>query len=357
MAQARIYVLYTGGTFGMAPDVTRAGAPLAPRGLSELEPALAAPAALAGKLEVTVAACEPPLDSSSMGPADWRAIAERIAAQYDTFDGFVIIHGTDTLTYTASALSFMFENLAKPIVLTGSQVPLDLPGSDAGTNYLAALATAGSAATGGLQLAEVVIVFGGRVLRGNRARKVSATSLQAFDTPNYAHLGKALPDGNVSIDVGMTLARPSEGNILRCRTTLETGVADLTIHPGLRPEQLHAMLTLDGVRGVVLRTYGSGNAPEAPAFLDALSDGLADGGKVCVAVTQCLHGGVAPGQYAAAAGLAMAGVIPGCDMTPEAALAKLMFVLGQTDGDAARAMMQENLRGELTVPRGPAAGR
>ncbi len=330
----------------MAPDASLAGRPLVARALSDLGQALAAPAALADDIDLKIDGLAPALDSSAMGPGDWQDIARKIADNYDAFDGFVIVHGTDTLAYTAAALSFMFENLAKPVVLTGSQVPLAMTPNDAVANYRAALLVAAAARRDGPVHAEVLVVFGGRVLRGCRVRKTSAVSWQAFDAPNGGRLGEVADD--VHLLAGPRVAPLPDGAPFRLLEDLDTNVIDITLYPGLRPDHLHAMLTLDGVRGVVLRTFGAGNAPDAPEFLDALRAGLAANDAVAVNVTQCLEGSVAMGRYGASAGLAACGVIGGGDMTPEAALVKLMHILARSEGEAARNLLQQDLRGELS---------
>lgn len=344
--QTRVHVLYTGGTFGSKPDSHSVDEALAPMELAELNPLLPATAGIVPGVEVTVEQSRRLLDSSSMTPGDWRDIALGLEARYDRYDGFVILHGTDTLAYTASALSFMLENLAKPVVITGSQRPLIEAGSDAPRNYANALKIAAGESAGLPRIPEVVVAFGSRLLRGCRTRKLSASALDAFDSPNTKPLGR-LGD-EIQVFASRLRPPPAIHAALLRHSKLETGVIDITLFPGQHADYLSAVLGLEGVKGVVLRSFGGGNAPEDAAFLKALKAGIAAGDKIAVNVSQCLEGRVDMDRYAAGAGLRDCGVVSGLDMTPEAALCKLMIVLAQADGDEARAAMQSDWRGELT---------
>jgi L-asparaginase len=337
----RVYVLYAGGTFGMAADATTPGGPLRPLPLPALRALLPRLDRRLPGVETTLDGFAAPIDSASATPDDWIAIARRIAENYDAYDGFVVLHGTDTLAWSAAALAFMLENLGKPVVLTGAQTPLAAPRSDARANYLRAAQVAGWRASGWPAIPEVVVAFGGRLLRGCRVRKTSVVARDAFETPNFAHLGRFGP--RPAIFAERALSRPDAA--LRLRARLSRDVLDLALHPALRPCDIRAAAS-GAPRGVVLRTYGAGNAPENPDFLAALRE-LAEG-RLVVAVSQCAEGGVRFGRYASSLTLSDIGVIPGHDMTPEAALTKMMFLLGEFTMDRARREMARNLRGELT---------
>jgi L-asparaginase len=340
--KAHVYVLYTGGTFGMHHDPKIPGGPLTPMEAAEIIPKL--PEFEDIGIRVKFDKLENLLDSSSMTPNEWILIAQRIKENYDKYDGFVIIHGTDTLSYTASALSFMFENLAKPIVVTGSQLPLINARTDARLNYGHAVMIAGYLATDLPLIPEVIVVFADKILRGCRTRKMSASAWTGFESPNAPTLGEI--GEHVRIYENQIRPAPARDLDVQLNTELQTEVLDISLYPGLRVNHLREILNLDDVKGVVLRTYGSGNAPESPEFLEALRNGIENGNKTVVNITQCPQGSVEMGLYASSVGLLDNGVISGLDMTPEAALAKLMVILGTRIGGQVALQMQINQRGE-----------
>jgi len=342
--KSRVYVLYTGGTFGMAPDEFTPGHPLRPMELDDLKEALPDSNELAEGTEVTLDRFTHLLDSSSMRPKDWQDIAERIESNYDDHDGFVIIQGTDTLSYTASALSFILENLSKPVIVTGSQLPLHNPRTDALLNYGHALMIAAYNATDLPKIPEVVVVFADKIIRGCRTRKMSASSWTGFDSPNCPPLGEI--GEHVRIFESQIRPSPPPGLDLQLNIPLVADVLDISLFPGLRASHLEQILKLDSVRGVVFRTYGTGNAPEDEDFLSALKNGIEEGNKTVVNITQCPQGSVEMGLYAASIGLIDNGVISGLDMTPEAALTKLMVTLGTRIGEQVKLQMQVDQRGE-----------
>ena len=347
----QIYVLYTGGTFGMAPEgkpngTARAG-PLKPLVLEQLEAALPPAADAVPGLQVTIESLDRPLDSSSIHPADWLTIANKIKQNYTSFDGFVVIHGTDTLAYTAAALSFIFENLAKPVVITGSQLPLLSRKTDAVKNYQLALQAAAYPALNGQPIADVIVAFGGKILRGNRCRKMSASRTAAFSSPNCKPLGASMR-GRLSMNNDVVQRPVAGGGQFQVNSDLETGVIDIGLFPGITPNFITRVLDDDRLRGVVIRTFGAGNAPETQEFLAALKEGLNKQGLIAIAVSHCPHGAVQPGRYAASTWLSLCDVIPGGDMTPEAALTKLMVFLPRIKHDNDKKLLQTNMRGEIS---------
>lgn len=285
------------------------------------------------------------LDSSSIDSAGWTHIAKVIYRNYQHFDGFVILHGTDSLAYTSSALSFMLQNLGKPVILTGSQAPMSELQNDATDNLLGSLIVAGH-----FMLAEVCLFFNYKLFRGNRATKVSATEFAAFASPNCPPLAIVSATGtHVSWHL---VQRPTQLEAFSLQTNLLTAhVACLRIFPGIRPEMVDAVLRAEGLKGLILETFGTGNAPGGPdsSMTNVLADAV-QRGIVIVNVTQCLSGNVSP-LYAPATMLGRKGVIFGYDMTTEAALTKLGYLLAQPhlSLEEVRRQMSISLRGELTT--------
>jgi L-asparaginase type I len=272
-----------------------------------------------------------------MSRADWVAIAEDIRARYADWDAFVVLHGTDTMAYTASALSFMLEGLDKTVVLTGSQIPLSTVRNDAVDNLQGALFLAGH-----YDLPEVCIFFNGKLLRGNRATKVDALGLDAFRSGNLVPLGQV----GVRVDIRWDLVIQPDGQGLRIQPITHGDVVALRLFPGISPSTLEQVLA-PPLAGLVLETYGSGNGPDDPAFLGVLRQAV-DRGVVIVNVTQCQKGHV-NAEYAAGRALGDAGVVAGADMTPEAALTKLQWLLSSRRTAAeVRSDVGRSLRGELT---------
>ena len=343
----RVIVVNTGGTIGMKRG--RHGYEPAPGYLAERLATL--DELSAPELPAVELVERPPLlDSANMRPGDWERIAREIAERHEDADGFVVLHGTDTMAYTAAALSFLLEGLQKPVILTGSQIPLVEPRNDARENLVTSLLLATRA-----EIAEVAIYLSGVLLRGNRATKVSASGFDAFTSPNVPPL--ATVGVNVELDARL-LRRPDPGP-LRVRPLRDVSVIALRLFPGIAAATLESVLA-GRVRGVVLETYGAGNAPDDPDLLAEL-DAAIRRGIVIVNCTQCLRGSVAMESYATGSRLAQAGVVGGGDMTVEAALAKLVYLLShEDDPTAVRDAMARNLRGERTEPddaaRSSAAG-
>jgi L-asparaginase len=336
----RVYIAYTGGTIGMKR--TDDGYEPVPGYLEELM------ASLQDFQHPQVPRYEiheycPLLDSANMAPEDWLRIGEDIRDHYDEFDGFVVLHGTDTMAYTASALSFMLENLGKPVLLTGSQIPLAELRSDARDNLLASMILAGNQ-----PIPEVAVFFGSLLLRGNRSRKVSSGGLEAFASPNYQPLGHV--GVRMQIHWRAVRPRPEPGAEFTVRALSDPHIGAVRLFPGIQPQVLENFLR-PPLRGLVLETYGAGNGPvRNPAFLEVL-EAACRRGVVVVNTTQCLEGTVLPDAYATGRGLRRAGVVSGYDMTAEAALTKLYYLFGKgLSPEEVRQEVQRDLRGELTEP-------
>jgi len=279
----------------------------------------------------------PLLDSSCMSTEDWIKITFDIQKNYEHYNSFVVLHGTDTMAFTASALSFMLQDLSKTVIITGSQIPLSELRNDGIDNLLGALLIAGN-----YDIPEVCIYFNNNLLRGNRVTKVSATEFNAFQSGNYPALVKV----GIAIEVNWAFIRNSGSSKFSVQQEMSRDIAALQLFPGITPELIHNFAK-GSVKGIVLRTYGSGNAPTNPKFLAAIKE-VSDSGIVIVNCTQCFQGKV-EGHYEAGQTLAAAGVVGGVDMTIEAALTKLSYLIAKKlPPDEIRHLMNKNLRGELT---------
>ncbi|WP_380177905.1 asparaginase [Kalamiella sp. sgz302252] len=335
MQKKSIYVAYTGGTIGMQRS-EHGYVPVS----GHLQEQLAAMPEFhrAEMPDFTIHEYQPLIDSSDMTPQDWQTIADDIQANYDNYDGFVILHGTDTMAFTASALSFMLENLSKPVIVTGSQIPLAELRSDGQQNLLNALFVAAN-----YPINEVALFFNNQLYRGNRTTKAHADGFNAFASPNLAPLLEA----GIHIRRLNTPPAPNGQGELVVRSITPQPVGVVTIYPGISADVVSNFL-LQPVKALILRSYGVGNAPQNPAFLKELK-AASDRGIVVVNLTQCMSGKVNMGGYATGNALALAGVVSGYDMTVEATLTKLHFLLSQNlSSDEVRQKMQVNLRGELT---------
>ncbi len=297
--------------------------------------------------EVVFLSLHTPIDSSDITPALWVELGQIIKDRYTQFDSFVILHGTDTMAYTASALSFLLEGLNKPVILTGAQLPVGIARSDARENLLTALEIASSKSEDGNPMVpEVCIYFNSLLLRGNRARKKETSQFNAFYSENYPVLANA----GVKIDYNRPYLRPyQQFSQLLLHTRLDTNVAFIKLFPGIDTRIIRAILSVDGLKGVVLETFGAGNAPQDPALIAALEAAI-ERQTVILNVTQCEGGRVVQGQYGASKRLGEIGVVSGSDITPEAAITKLMFLLGQNPGYAeVRRRLSKPVCGEMSM--------
>lgn len=342
----RVLVVYSGGTIGSAPrDLLDPESPEVVFPWEDLQESVSGLRSM--PFPVDAVSFREPLDSANVGPRHWKAIAEVIHEFHDRYVGFVIAHGTDTMVYTASALSFILQDLDKPVVITGSQIPaLNKVRNDAEQNLITALLIAQHKYSRLQCVPEVSIFFRDRLIRGNRSKKLNASGYDAFDSLNYPPLGTA---GDV-IAIDRSAVRESSKAGFKIQPELNTNVVMFDVFPGLQDnsELYTALLGSDHVEGVVLKTYGAGNVPTKPVeFLEAIQDAV-NAGKIVINVTQCVEGDVKQGLYDTSAVLQDMGVISGQDITPEAALCKMMNVLG--DGDlsptARKARMSRSLAGE-----------
>ncbi|MCW5899670.1 MAG: type I asparaginase [Flavobacteriales bacterium] len=342
MSRPRVLLIYTGGTIGMWAD-PRTGA-LQPMDLAHLEAQVPELARI--QVDLRAVAFERPLDSSDIGPDHWIRIAGIIGERYAEHDGFVVLHGSDTMAYTASALSFLLEGLAKPVVLTGSQLPIGTIRTDAKENLITAIEIAAARdAQGNPRVPEVAVYFEYRLLRGNRTVKVHAERFEAFRSPNWPPLAEA----GVHLRYDQQAILPLRAGPLRVHDRMDDRVALLWLYPGIRASWVERALEQADLRAVVLATFGSGNGPTDPGFIGALR-AARDRGLLLLNVTQCVGGRVEQGRYVTSRAFADMGVVPGADLTVEAALAKLMFLLAAEQGpDAVARRMVAPIAGELTL--------
>ncbi|HEY0030580.1 MAG TPA: asparaginase [Bacteroidia bacterium] len=341
MSKSKVLLIYTGGTIGMMQDAkTGQLKPFDFKHLTEQIPEL-------NKFDVTLSAVsfDKPIDSSDMQPSVWIEIAKLIEKNYSKVDGFVVLHGSDTMSFTASALSFMLENLNKPVILTGSQLPIGMIRTDGKENLITAIEIAAAKEKGRSIVSEVCIYFEYQLYRGNRTHKFNSEHFQAFQSANYPVLAEA----GVHLKYNYGALQAGNGKKLKVHTSLDPNIAILKMFPGITPNVVNAILSAKNIRAVILETFGSGNASTQKWFIEAIQKAI-DKGLIVLNVTQCNAGKVEQGKYATSAAFKKIGVVGSADITTEAAVAKLMFVLGTAAGKKeAVKLLSSDLRGEMTI--------
>lgn len=337
--KSKVLLIYTGGTIGMIND-PKTGA-LSAFDFNHLLEQI--PELNRMNVEIAVHSFEKPLDSSEIGPEDWKQMAEVVVKNYDHFDGFVILHGSDTMAYSASALSFMLQGIDKPVIFTGSQLPIGTIRTDGKENLITAVEIAAAKHDDSTPIIqEVAIYFEYSLYRGNRTSKVSAHHFEAFKSPNFPELAVA----GVTISYQNVLPKPAMD--FEYFSAFDNRVALLKIFPGINIELYKDLFNFDNVKGIVIETFGSGNGPSSERFSQLLKE-FTESGGIVLNITQCLSGSVEQGKYEASSMFKSAGVLGGFDLTAEAAVTKLMYALGRFDEpESIKTFLQKNICGELT---------
>jgi len=334
-----ILIIYTGGTIGMVKDPENGS--LKPFDFDHILKQV--PELNDFGFDLTTFSFDPLIDSSNLNPEVWVKIANMIKENYEKFDGFVVLHGTDTMSYTASALSFMLDNLDKPVVLTGSQLPIGMLRTDGKENLITAVEIAADYKDGKAVVPEVSVLFENRLFRGNRTTKHNAEYFNAFYSYNYPDLAKV----GINIHYNEASIQKASGKPFAINTNLDTNIAILKIFPGINKRTVDAILNIEGLKAVVIETYGAGNAPTDTWFVDSIKDAI-NRGTIVYNVTQCPSGSVDMGLYETSVELRNIGVVSGHDITTEAAITKLMFLLGQKlDLDKVKIFLNKSIKGEL----------
>ena len=338
-AKQSILIIYTGGTFGM---VKNSNGTLAPFNFGKVVKYL--PELNELELKLTVISFPEPIDSSNVTPDDWENLAYIIEENYTQYDGFVILHGTDTMAYTASALSFVLQGLSKPVIFTGAQIPIGSIRSDARENFITALEIASSQNDRKPRISEVCIYFNFVLLRANRSQKVNSSTFSAFHSENYP----ILAESGIEITYNETFLAPRVQGTLKIESRFDSNVTILKLYPGISEGVVKSILKTDLLRGVVMETFGSGNVMQHQWFLTAIEEAI-ESGVIVVNVSQCLGGAVDHGKYETSTYIEKVGVLSGKDLTTEAAVTKLMWLLGSNKSKKEISeLMMESLVGEMT---------
>ncbi len=336
-----ILVIYTGGTIGMIKDPE--SGMLHPYNFELLSKHI--PEINNFDYDIDSYSFDPPIDSSNMKPDLWVKLATVIEENYENYDGFVILHGSDTMSFTASALSFMLENLNKPVIFTGSQLPIGINRTDGKENFITSIEIAAAKENDLPIVPEVCIYFENQLYRANRTHKYNAENFKAFSSLNYPVLAEA----GVYIKYNKTAIHKPNFKKLQVYKKLDTNIAILKLFPGIQENTVNSILNIEGLRTVILETYGSGNAPTDQWFIDALSNAIKKG-IIIVNVTQCKGGSVELGKYQTSLNLDKIGIISGHDITSESAIVKTMLLLGSNFTEQKlRKYFQTSIRGEITV--------
>ncbi len=340
--QKSILIIYTGGTIGMitTPDKNS----LTPFNFEEIRKHVPEIEKYGHKFSAYT--IHPAVDSSNIKPESWIKIAELIEKTYDEYDGFIVLHGTDTMSFSASALSFMLEGLGKPVIFTGSQLPVTSLRTDARENLIAAIEIAAAEKDGAPLIPEVCIYFEFKLLRGNRCTKYSAEDFNAFISPNYPALAESGVRLKYHLHRVQKLAKDKQ---FKVHTKLDNNIAILKIFPGISEHVLDAVLGTKGLKAIILETFGAGNAPTDSWFFEKIN-AANEAGVVFLNISQCSEGSVEMGRYETSEHLIKAGVASGFDSTPEAAITKLMFLLGQElPPSEIKLLLNKSMNGEITI--------
>ncbi len=339
--ETSILIIYTGGTIGMIAD-NNSGA-LVPFNFDNINNHI--PELARFNYDLSFHCFDPILDSSNMNQEVWIELAKIIEENYENYDGFVVLHGSDTMAYTASALSFLLENLNKPVIFTGSQLPLGVLRTDGRENLITAIEIAAAKEEDTPIVPEVCVYFENHLMRGNRTTKYNAENFNAFISGNLP----LLADAGIYIKYNKNIILKPKFKKLKVHTNMYSGIAVLKLFPGISREFVESFINIEGLKGIVMESFGSGNAPSEPWFIDIIQTAISKG-IIILNVTQCIAGAVEHGKYETSIKLEQAGVISGKDITSEAALTKLMYLFGEGySRESIIELLNKSIRGEITI--------